>query len=57
MQTNDATGCGTVIRLQSIRLVIAHVSTNIFLYIVSLHCLDFLEVAFNSVYKEKVISW
>jgi len=43
MLTNDATGCGTVISMNSIGDV--RVSTDIFVYIVTLHRLDFLMVA------------
>jgi len=42
-----------VLLFQSIWLVIVQVSINIFVYIVTLRCLDFLVVAFNSICKQE----
>jgi len=53
MPTNDATGCGTVISVDLIGDC-ASFNYNSFVYIGTLHRLDFLVVAFNSIYKNVI---
>ena len=54
MQTNDAIGCGTVISID-LSGDCASFKWH-FVYIVTLHRLDFLVVAFNTICKNAVVS-